>query len=72
MKVLQVIGEYSYSIYLGHAIVMFIMSKAQELLHFSNAKLAIMDLIGCLIFIPFLPELIDKSFLRWGGNKKRI
>ena len=59
-KILSKLNEYSFSIYLGHTTVMFIMSRFQERLGFSNVKLAIFDLIGCILFIPFLHELIEK------------
>lgn len=59
-KVLKKLDEYSFAIYLGHTTIMFIMSRIQEAVGFSNMKLAILDLVGCITFIPILHEFIEK------------
>lgn len=64
-RILVKLDEYSFSIYLGHTTVMFIMSRLQEKIGFGNMKLAILDLIGCGIFIPILHELIEKPVGRF-------
>lgn len=63
-KLLQFLDEYSFSIYLGHTTVMFILSRIQEQLGFGNAMLAIFDLVGCFIFIPILHKMVEKPVSR--------
>lgn len=63
-KVLHIIDEYSYSIYLGHTTVMFIFSRLQEKIGYSNLVLAGIDLIGCIIFIPILHNVIEKPMAK--------
>ncbi len=64
MNLLRLFDEYSFSIYLGHTTVMFILSRMQEQLGFSKAMLAIVDLVGCFIFIPILHEVVEKPMSR--------
>ena len=59
-QIFHIIGEYSYSIYLGHTTVMFIFSRLQERIGYSNLVLGALDIIGCVIFIPILHNLIEK------------
>lgn len=57
---INVIDQYSFSIYLGHTTVMFIFSRLQELMCFSNVLLAGLDLAGSVTLIILLHCLIEK------------
>lgn len=71
-KLLAKMDEYSFSVYLGHTTVMFIMSRIQENMGFSNVILAVLDLILCIIFIPLLHELIEKPCAKAGKKLLKI
>lgn len=60
-KIIAKLDEYSYSIYLGHTTVMFIFSRLQERIGFSNTALGLFDFIGCIVFVPLLHLIVEKS-----------
>ena len=56
-KILKIIEEYSFSIYLGHTTVMAITGKLQEVYSFSTLMKTIIDISGTFIFVLFLHQI---------------
>ncbi len=60
-KIIMLIDEYSYSIYLGHTTVMFTFSRLRNVIGYSNITLMILDFVGSVIFIWFLHNVVENK-----------
>ena len=58
-RIYNYVLKYSFSIYLGHSVVMFFFGRLQDIQSFSNTTLAIYDVLGFIIIIPFF-AVIEK------------
>ena len=61
-RLVMLIDEYSYSIYLGHTTVMFTFSRLRDVIGYSKITLMILDLVGSIIFIWFLHNVVENKF----------